>query len=41
VITSGVMGRLTRTPGRVHRPAPLLGEHHAEVMAELGVAVDA
>jgi benzylsuccinate CoA-transferase BbsF subunit len=40
VLTSGVMGRLTGTPQRVHRPAPLLGEHHAEVMAELGVAVD-
>ena len=40
VVTSGVMGRLTKTPGRVHRPAPLLGEHQAEVMAELGAAGD-
>jgi crotonobetainyl-CoA:carnitine CoA-transferase CaiB-like acyl-CoA transferase len=40
VIGSGVMGRLTRTPGRVHRPAPLLGEHHYEVLAEIGVVVD-
>ena len=39
VVTSGVMGRLSRTPGRVHRPAPLLGEHHDEVLAELGVTV--
>ena len=41
VITSGVIGRLTKTPGRVHRPAPLLGQHHDEVMDELGAAVDA
>lgn len=40
LVTSGVMARLTGTPGRIHRPAPLLGEHHAEVMAEIGVAVD-
>ena len=39
VVTSGVMGRLSRTPGRIHRPAPLLGEHHDEVLAELGVTV--
>ena len=40
VVTSGVMGRLTRTPGRLHRPAPLVGEHHDGVLAELGVGVD-
>jgi crotonobetainyl-CoA:carnitine CoA-transferase CaiB-like acyl-CoA transferase len=40
VVTSGVMGKLTKTPGRIHRPAPLIGEHHDEVMAELGVTVD-
>ena len=40
VVTSGVMGRLSRTPGRIHRPAPLLGEHHDEVLAEFGVTID-
>ncbi|HEX6989532.1 MAG TPA: CoA transferase [Bacillota bacterium] len=32
----GVPVKLSRTPGAVHRPAPMLGEHTAEVLAELG-----
>ncbi|HYB71611.1 MAG TPA: CoA transferase [Candidatus Bathyarchaeia archaeon] len=31
-------GRASATPPRIARPAPLLGEHTAEVLAELGLA---
>ena len=31
-------GRASRTPPRIARPAPLLGQHTAEVLAELGLA---
>jgi crotonobetainyl-CoA:carnitine CoA-transferase CaiB-like acyl-CoA transferase len=31
------MARFARTPASVRRPAPLIGEHTAEVVAELGV----
>ncbi|MBF8268167.1 MAG: hypothetical protein HW388_1675 [Dehalococcoidia bacterium] len=34
--TPGSPMRLSATPMRVRRPAPLLGQHQAEVMAELG-----
>ena len=34
----GVPVKLSRTPGGVHRPAPALGEHTAEVLGEAGVA---
>ena len=30
--------RAGATPARIRRPAPLLGEHTAEVLAELGLA---
>ena len=30
--------RASATPGRIRRPAPLLGEHTAEVLGELGLA---
>jgi crotonobetainyl-CoA:carnitine CoA-transferase CaiB-like acyl-CoA transferase len=33
----GVPVKLSATPGSVHRPAPLLGEHSEEVLLELGV----
>ena len=29
--------KLSRTPASVHRPAPALGEHTAEVLAEAGL----
>ena len=29
--------RASATPGTIRRPAPLLGEHTAEVLAELGL----
>jgi CoA:oxalate CoA-transferase len=29
--------KLSDTPGAVDRPAPLLGQHTAEILAELGV----
>jgi len=32
----GLVGRLTETPGEVGGPDPLVGEHTAEVLAELG-----
>jgi len=30
--------RASATPARIRRPAPLLGEHTAEVLGELGLA---
>jgi crotonobetainyl-CoA:carnitine CoA-transferase CaiB-like acyl-CoA transferase len=30
--------RAAATPARIRRPAPLLGEHTTEVLAELGLA---
>jgi crotonobetainyl-CoA:carnitine CoA-transferase CaiB-like acyl-CoA transferase len=32
-----VVPKLSRTPGAIRRPAPALGEHNAEVYAELGI----
>ena len=32
----GIPVKLSDTPGEVRRPAPLLGEHSAEVLAEIG-----
>ena len=34
----GVPVKLSDTPGAVDRPAPLLGEHNQEILAELGYA---
>ncbi len=31
---------LSRTPWRIQRPAPRLGEHNAEVLAEIGISPD-
>jgi len=33
----GMPFRMSATPGATHRPAPLLGEHTAQVLAQLGV----
>lgn len=38
---AGVPLRLSATPGSVRRPPPRLGEHTAEVLAELGIAAEA
>lgn len=35
VAMQGLVARLSATPGRIARPAPALGEHTAEVLAEL------
>jgi crotonobetainyl-CoA:carnitine CoA-transferase CaiB-like acyl-CoA transferase len=35
MLHEGVAVRLSETPGGVLRPAPLLGEHTAEVLTEL------
>jgi crotonobetainyl-CoA:carnitine CoA-transferase CaiB-like acyl-CoA transferase len=34
----GVPVKMSRTPGGVHRPAPALGEHTAEVLGEAGLS---
>jgi crotonobetainyl-CoA:carnitine CoA-transferase CaiB-like acyl-CoA transferase len=31
-------GRASETPPRIRRPAPLLGQHTAEVLGELGLS---
>jgi crotonobetainyl-CoA:carnitine CoA-transferase CaiB-like acyl-CoA transferase len=36
----GVPVKLSRTPGTVHAPAPALGEHTGEVLAEAGFSAD-
>lgn len=36
----GVPIKLSRTPGGVHRPAPALGEHTAEVLTEAGIPAE-
>jgi crotonobetainyl-CoA:carnitine CoA-transferase CaiB-like acyl-CoA transferase len=36
----GIPVKLSDTPGRIRRPAPLLGEHTAEVLGELGRSND-
>lgn len=33
---SGIIPRFSQTPGRVQRPAPMLGQHDDEVLSELG-----
>jgi crotonobetainyl-CoA:carnitine CoA-transferase CaiB-like acyl-CoA transferase len=35
---TGPVAKLSRTPGDVRRRAPLLGEHTAEILAEIGLA---
>lgn len=35
VAMQGLVARLSATPGRIGRPAPGLGEHTAEILAEL------
>ena len=37
VVLQNVVPKLSRTPGTIRRPAPALGEHNADVFAELGV----
>ncbi len=37
VVTHNVVPRLSETPGSIRRPAPRLGEHNAEIYAELGL----
>lgn len=36
----GVVPKLSDTPGAIRRPAPGLGEHNAEIFAELGIDAD-
>jgi formyl-CoA transferase len=37
VVLQNVVPRLSRTPAAIRLPAPALGEHNAEVLAEVGV----
>jgi formyl-CoA transferase len=37
VLMQGLIGKLSATPGSVRRPAPSLGEHTREILAELGL----
>jgi crotonobetainyl-CoA:carnitine CoA-transferase CaiB-like acyl-CoA transferase len=37
-VTTAVPMHFSRTPGGVHRPPPRLGEHNAEVFAEIGLS---
>ena len=37
-VGSGVTVKLSDTPGSIRRPAPLHGEHTAEILAELAAA---
>jgi len=30
--------KLTRTPSRIYRRAPVLGEHNDEILAEIGMS---
>lgn len=34
--TTGIPGRLSKTPGEVQRPPPVLGEHSEEILTDLG-----
>jgi crotonobetainyl-CoA:carnitine CoA-transferase CaiB-like acyl-CoA transferase len=36
MLQPGVQARLSATPGEIRRPAPLLDEHHDEIVAECG-----
>jgi crotonobetainyl-CoA:carnitine CoA-transferase CaiB-like acyl-CoA transferase len=36
----GIPVKLARTPGQVRTPAPLLGQHNEEILAELGYSED-
>ncbi len=36
VLMHNVIPRLSRTPGRLRRPAPAIGEHTAEILQALG-----
>jgi crotonobetainyl-CoA:carnitine CoA-transferase CaiB-like acyl-CoA transferase len=38
VVLHNVVPRLSGTPGAIRGPAPRLGEHNAEVYAELGIS---
>ncbi len=37
VVLQNVVPRLSATPGAIRLPAPELGEHNAEIYAEIGV----
>ena len=38
VLMQGLIAKLSETPGSLRRPAPELGEHTAEILAEIGLA---
>jgi crotonobetainyl-CoA:carnitine CoA-transferase CaiB-like acyl-CoA transferase len=40
VLMHNIIPRLSGTPGKLRRPAPMLGQHTREVLGEIGYSVE-